>query len=161
MAFEKEFTLKVSPESKIRFFDSGAPFPDHPYTTFLFIHGNPFNHSDHSRNPISKVLTNITSGIWKQVLDTIPSNTRLLAHSTRGYKPSSLYTPDDASLLQIRARLGTELAAVLTTYITKFSHLTHAQSTIKLLTWPIACRQFNISSPSSLQEQTFPRPKRL
>ncbi|KAE9364385.1 hypothetical protein N431DRAFT_421317 [Stipitochalara longipes BDJ] len=115
-----ESTLEVSPDSKFAYYDSGLPTPDQPYTTYIFVHGALFNHR-----------------IWKQMLDSVPPNTRVLAHSTRGYNGSSPFSNPNASEEELRALIGQDLALVIAGFVDRLSLLSHPASKIKLLTWSI------------------------
>jgi hypothetical protein len=71
------------------------------------------------------------------MLSCIPSNTRVLAHSTRGYKGSSPFSDSDSTPEQLRTRIGQDLASIVAGYIEKLSLLSNPGSKVKLLTWSI------------------------
>jgi hypothetical protein len=71
------------------------------------------------------------------MLSSVPTNTRVLAHSTRGYKGSSPFSASDSSPEQLRARIGHDLASIVAAYIHKLFLLSNPGSKVKLLTWSI------------------------
>jgi hypothetical protein len=71
------------------------------------------------------------------MLSCVPSNTRVLAHSTRGYTGSSPFSEADSAEEQLRARIGQDLASVVAEFIEKLSLLSNPGSKVKLLTWSI------------------------
>jgi len=71
------------------------------------------------------------------MLDSVPSNTRVLAHSTRGYAGSSSFSNPDASEEELRTLIGKDLASVIVGFVDQLSLLSHPASTMKLLTWSI------------------------
>ena len=72
------------------------------------------------------------------MLNSIPPTTRLLAHSTRGYKNSSPFTSEgQPSAQEARDCLGEDLASVIGGYVEKLSLLSHPESSIKLICWSL------------------------
>ena len=71
------------------------------------------------------------------MLDSVPPNIRVLAHSTRGYKGSSPFSNPDAIGEELRTLIGKDLAAVIAGFIEKLSLLSNPGSKVKLLTWSI------------------------
>jgi hypothetical protein len=57
-----------------------------------------------------------------------PSNTRVLVHSTRGYKGSSLFSDTDSSEEQLLAQIGQDLASVVVGFIEKLSLISNPRS---------------------------------
>ena len=71
------------------------------------------------------------------MLDSAPPNTRVLAHSTRGYTGSSPFNNPDGSEEELRALIGQDLVGVIAGFIEKLSLLSNPSSKVKLLTWSI------------------------
>jgi hypothetical protein len=71
------------------------------------------------------------------MLDSVPPNTRVLAHSTRGYNGSSPFNNPDATEEELRTLIGQDLASVIAGYIGQLSLLSNPDSKVKLLTWSI------------------------
>ena len=91
------------------------------------------------------------------MLDSIPPATRLLAHSTRGYKNSSPFTSDGQSSAQeTRGGLGEDLASVIAGYVDKLSLLSHPESSIKLICWSLGggsvLAAYNLCTKNSLSD---------
>jgi hypothetical protein len=68
------------------------------------------------------------------MLSCVPSNIRVLAHSTRGYKGSSPFSEADSTEEQLCARIGQDLASIVAEFIEKPSLLSNTGSKVKLLT---------------------------
>lgn len=88
----------------------------------------------------------------------MPPNTRLLAHSTRGYKKSSPFSSECQSSAQnIRDCLGDDLASVIVGYIERLSLLSHQGSSIKLICWSLGCGSalsaYNLCGRNSLSDK--------
>jgi hypothetical protein len=71
------------------------------------------------------------------MLDSVPPNTRVLAHSTRGYNGSSPFSNPDANEEELCTLIGQDLASVIAGYIGQLSLLSNPDSKVKLLTWSI------------------------
>jgi len=69
------------------------------------------------------------------MIKSAPTNSRVLAHSTRGYAGSSPFNPQDSSPEKLRARIGKDLALVVAAYIDQLSLLSNSESKVKLFTW--------------------------
>jgi hypothetical protein len=91
------------------------------------------------------------------MLNYIPPNTRLLAHSTRGYKNSSPFSLEcQSSAQKSRDCLGEDLASVIAGYVERLSLLSHPQSSIKIICWSLGCGSvmsaYNLCAQNSLPD---------
>jgi pimeloyl-ACP methyl ester carboxylesterase len=71
------------------------------------------------------------------MIESVPTNTRVLAPSLRGYTGSSPFSEQDSSPEQLRTRIGQDLASIVAAYIEQLSLLSNAGSKVRLFTWSL------------------------
>jgi hypothetical protein len=69
------------------------------------------------------------------MIESVPTNTRVLAPGLRAYTGSSPFSEHDSSPEQLRSRIGQDLASIVAAYIDQLSLLSNAGSKVKLFTW--------------------------